>query len=56
MTPDDIALNLTNILNTLNNVNVKGEQNMNYLLGCMQLLRKLIPEVQKLEVPQNEEN
>ena len=36
--------NLTNIINTLNTIEVKGRENMNRLLGCILLLERVVAE------------
>lgn len=56
MTPNEIATALVKIHNTLNCIEVKGRENMNHLLGCMQELEKLIPAVNGLNVQPEVEN
>lgn len=43
----DIITALVTAKNTLNNVTVSGEQNLNYLLGTIQLLTKVIDAMQE---------
>lgn len=48
MTPKEIANSLIKIHNTLNGIEVKGRENLNRLLGCMQELESMIPAVNGL--------
>ena len=56
MNPSDLKTGLTSIVNTLNTIEVKGKDNLNKLLGCVMLLEKLIPELEKLEVKADAEH
>jgi hypothetical protein len=49
MKKDEIKNALINSVNTLNTVDVKGEDNMNHLLGVILLLKQVIPAIDMLE-------
>ena len=48
MTAQEIANNIKNVHDTLNTINVSGEPNLNRLLGCILLLKKLEQEARAL--------
>lgn len=52
MTPKEIASSLIRIHNTLDSIEIKGRENMNRLLGCMQEVETLITAVNGLEKPE----
>lgn len=56
MTLKEIANSLAKIHNTLNGIEVKGRENLNRLLGCMQELESLIPVVNGLGSQSEVEN
>ena len=47
---------LKTLLNTLNRIAVSGEENMNMLLGCIQLLKSEITRAETEEREKNAEN
>lgn len=57
MTQDQIKTNLIAVTNTLNQIDVKGKDNMNRLLGCIMMLENIAkafdapPEISLEEVP-----
>ncbi len=50
----DIITALVTAKNTLNNVTVSGEQNLNYLLGSIQLINKVIDAMQEAVTKEKE--
>ena len=48
MTAQEIANNIKNVTNTLDTITVSGEANLNRLLGCILLLKKLEQEARAL--------
>lgn len=48
MTAQEIANNIKNVNDTLNTISVSGEPNLNRLLGCILLLKKLEQEARAL--------
>ena len=49
MKKEEIATNLEKVVNTLNIIEVKGRQNMDYLLGCINVITKILEEMNKEE-------
>ncbi len=46
----DICQRIASVINALNNVYVKGEQNLSYLSGSIALLREVLDTLSKEEV------
>ena len=54
MTPEEVTKALLNSINTLNTISVRGEEDMNHLLGVILYLKQIIPEIDKFEVKEDE--
>jgi len=43
------------VIDTLGQIEIKGRDNMNYLLGCIQELERIIDELNKIEEEKDQE-